>query len=573
MSRHDDDDRYQGPSAPMLRRRDLFKLLLGGAVSSSLLALPFSRMASAQRRPDAPAKRVLIFYFSGGFRSSTAFHASATKKYNPWGLIDGTNTPFQLGRLLGDYLPAGETPAANPDPMPTPDAAYALNPMGPWGALSVPRLRDVAPRFSVVGTWNTSRGDHYRAATEEPTGSPTGLEPGLLTRISAAMDARGGLAPPPDNTPSDAGADGSAEASVVMDASAPDADTEAGASGDGGFTPVPLADRVPSFHVEPGAAFGHTTESTTRFAPVPLFGIGGLPGQQDLDDQQARLVGRDWAPNADLRARLDQRRLRARVGWGQSVVAQYANDHDARQRVGDRLTASWIDVSQNDTAARGAVQTAAGLAPLTNAMLYEAFVRSLGPDPAADGMRPYQNPNDSDFFRTAMDLALAIRLLQLGSPAVTVEMGGFDTHSGERRDAPARFRFVGRAWATLHWLLSRMPEPGEPGRSMLDRTLVVTMSEFGRDPGVESTGFNNGEGSDHGADPSCYYFAHGIMGGGVVPGRHVGAASANSYVPAQADRLSLRRLHSTILWALGLENDNPDYGYPDEQPVSQLFLP
>ncbi|MEI8258397.1 MAG: DUF1501 domain-containing protein, partial [Deltaproteobacteria bacterium] len=222
---------------------------------------------------------------------------------------------------------------------------------------------------------------------------------------------------------------------------------------------------------------------------------------------------------------------------------------------------------------RGAVNTDAGVVPLTNAMLFELFTRALGSDPMLDGSLPYANPNSNEFFRTAMDIALAVRLLQLGSPAIAVEMGGFDTHSGERRDAPARFRFVGRMWATLQFLLSRMPEPGEPGKTMLDRTLVLTMSEMGRDPGSDATGFNNGEGSDHGADPSCYYLAHGIMGGGVVPGRHVGAASANTYVPAMADRIPLRRLHSTALWALGLENDNPDWGFPDVQPVTQLFMP
>ena len=102
---------------------------------------------------------------------------------------------------------------------------------------------------------------------------------------------------------------------------------------------------------------------------------------------------------------------------------------------------------------------------------------------------------------------------------------------------------------------------------------MASISTFGRDPGSESSGFNNGEGSDHGADPACYYFAHGFMGGGVVPGRHVGVASANTYTPVMAERISLRRLHATVLWAMGLEHDNPDWGFPDVQPATQLFTP
>jgi hypothetical protein len=555
MSKYDDDS-DDGRAHRMLRRRDLLKAALVGGVASSLTALPWMRHAFAQRRPDAPAKRVLILYFSGGMRSSTAFHASpGAKKYNPWGVIESTGTPFVLGKLLDDFLPAG-TPVIRPETSP-PDGAYTLDPMGPWRGMRVPRLREIANRFSVLGTWNTSRGDHYRAATEEPTGSPSGTEPGLLTRLAAGVDAAGGIPVAEDGGVSP-------DATVSM--------MDAGDS-DGGVPGVDPRDQIPAFHVQPNSMFGHATEETARFMPVPLFGVDGLPGRSNLGDRDAARIGRDWARDLEMRARLDQRRLHARTGWGRAVIEQYAGDREARRRVGEQLTAAWIDVRDNNDEARGSVMTDAGLVPLSNAMLFELFSRALGPDPMRDGVLPYDNPRESEFFRTAMDLALAVRLLQLGSPALAVEMGGFDTHSGERRDAPARFRFVGRLWATLQFLLSRIPEPGEPGVSMLDRTLVLTMSEFGRDPGSESSGFNNGEGSDHGADPSCYYFGHAIMGGGVVPNRLVGAASPNTYVPATADRIPLRRLHATALWALGLEHDHPDWGFPDVQPITQLFTP
>jgi hypothetical protein len=51
----------------------------------------------------------------------------------------------------------------------------------------------------------------------------------------------------------------------------------------------------------------------------------------------------------------------------------------------------------------------------------------------------------------------------------------------------------------------------------------------------------------------------------------VGAASSNTFVPPTAERISPRRLGATALWALGLEHDNADWGYPDVQPVTQLF--
>lgn len=570
-NRFDDDDRFNGKSPALLRRRDLLKATLIGGAASSLIALPFLRPAAfAQRRPDAPAKRVLILYFGGGVRSSVAFHASPTaKKYNPWGVIDSA-TPFKLGKLLDDFIPGA--PIATPE-QPLPDSLYTLSTMGGWRGTRVPRLREVADRFSVVGTWNPARGDHYRGATEEPTGSPSGLEAGLLARLGTAVDAAGGIANPPDNTPTVV--DGSvieADASAPMNTGDGGADTDGGA--DGGTEPrIDPRDQIPAFHINPGAMFGHTNDATSRFAPVPLFGVDGLPGRSNIDGDDFERVGRDWARDPAMRARLDQRRLQSRVGWGHGVVEQYVGDREGRRRVGERLTAEWIDVRERDDVARGAVQTDSGLAPLTNGMLHELFSLALGPDPESAMPMPYQNPRENGFYRSAMDFALAIRLLQLGSPSIVVEMGGFDTHSGERRDAPARFRFLGRIWSTLQWLLSRMPEPGEPGKSMLDRTLVLTMSEMSRDPGTEATGFNNGEGSDHGSDASTYYLAHAIMGGGVQPGRLVGAPSLTSYIPPTSERISLRRLHATALWALGLEFDNPEWGFPDATPITQLFMP
>src|SRR5450432_1195597 len=93
--------------AASLRRRDFLKLGLAGA-AAGVVALPSLRRAYAMLRPGAPAKRILILYCSGGMRSSTAFHASPDRlRYNPWGVIQGTGTPFVLGKVLDDFLPSG----------------------------------------------------------------------------------------------------------------------------------------------------------------------------------------------------------------------------------------------------------------------------------------------------------------------------------------------------------------------------------------------------------------------------------------------------------------------------------
>jgi uncharacterized protein (DUF1501 family) len=167
-----------------------------------------------------------------------------------------------------------------------------------------------------------------------------------------------------------------------------------------------------------------------------------------------------------------------------------------------------------------------------------------------------------------LEAAIAVRLLQVGSPAVAVNMSGFDAHSGERQDGPRRYGQLGALWASLHFVLSRIVEPDEPGMSMLDRTLVVTTSEFGRDPGQPRTGFNGGDGSDHGSHPACFYLAHAVMGAGVVGGRIVGGVSTETYdARKEPTRYAPRQLLATIAYALGIDPAHPQWGFDAASPI------
>src|SRR5262245_19917743 len=156
-----------------------------GAGAASLMFLPRLRAAPGA---GAHARRLLVLNLVGGIRSSAAFLASATTRYNPYGVIAGTGTPFALGRILDD-TPPGKAPL--------PDAAYTLS--AAWGGARLLRLREMADQFSIVGTWSEARGDHQRARIEEPTGSPTGADPGLLVRAAAGLSAATGndVEPPP----------------------------------------------------------------------------------------------------------------------------------------------------------------------------------------------------------------------------------------------------------------------------------------------------------------------------------------------------------------------------------------
>ena len=158
--------------------------------------------------------------------------------------------------------------------------------------------------------------------------------------------------------------------------------------------------------------------------------------------------------------------------------------------------------------------------------------------------------------RGARSVALAIRLLQLGSPSVSVSIGGFDTHDSERQNAPRLYTRFARFLAGIHFALGRIPDPG--GGTLLEHTLVVTTSEFGR-AGVEPSGFNAGDGTDHGSSPAWRNQAHVVFGAGVKP--KLLHPTDDSNVPT-AGALSTHCLLSTIAAALGAPQDQLDRLWP-----------
>ena len=176
---------------------------------------------------------------------------------------------------------------------------------------------------------------------------------------------------------------------------------------------------------------------------------------------------------------------------------------------------------------------------ITNAMILEAVGNASGA------------PKDGG----ARDVALAIRLLQLGSPAVSVSIGGFDTHDHEVEKAPALYTRFARFVAGVHFALGRIPDPA--GGMLLDHTLVVTTSEFGRS-GVDG-GFNAGEGSDHGGNPGWRYQAHVAFGAGVIP-KKLHPTDDNN-VP-MGDPASTHRILATIAAAVGVPSDAIDAEWP-----------
>ncbi len=143
---------------------------------------------------------------------------------------------------------------------------------------------------------------------------------------------------------------------------------------------------------------------------------------------------------------------------------------------------------------------------------------------------------------------LARRLTEAGVPFVTVNCGAGDLNGG-----------VGAIWDTHFFNFPQLKQFLMPPfdqaasallddlaeRGALDETLVVFLTEFGRQPR-----FNQAAGRDH--HPDCYSVA--FAGGGIAGGRVYG--SSDKFAAEVVDgSCGPADLHATIFHALGIDGD------------------
>jgi hypothetical protein len=167
--------------------------------------------------------------------------------------------------------------------------------------------------------------------------------------------------------------------------------------------------------------------------------------------------------------------------------------------------------------------------------------------------------------RWALDVGLALRMLQLGAPAATVFHYLYDFHSDEKTQLPIDGGDLARQLSGIHFLLHRMQD-GD-GASMWAGTVVVVMSELGRDDVDPRTGFNSGNGSDHRGSAASRNQVWPIFGGPITrPGSCIGVLDRTT-LEAVSPARSIRSVHSTLLALLGI--DSTPY-WPDP-PILDLF--
>jgi hypothetical protein len=143
-------------------------------------------------------------------------------------------------------------------------------------------------------------------------------------------------------------------------------------------------------------------------------------------------------------------------------------------------------------------------------------------------------------------LLLARRLIQAGVPIVQVNLGRvqlWDTHSGNFKNL--KNRLLPPTDQGVSALLDDLAASG-----LLDETLVVVTSEFGRTPRIGTTtgNVNGPDGRDHWSKVFCSVFA----GAGVRGGQAIGQSDRNGAYPARLP-FTPGDFAATIYNALGID--------------------
>ncbi|MBS1824553.1 MAG: DUF1501 domain-containing protein [Acidobacteria bacterium] len=160
-------------------------------------------------------------------------------------------------------------------------------------------------------------------------------------------------------------------------------------------------------------------------------------------------------------------------------------------------------------------------------------------------------------------LLMARRLVEQGVKAVSVWMGGWDTHA--KNFESLKTKLLPPLDQGFGMLIEDLAQ-----RGLLDNTLVVQIGEFGRTPKI-----NNDAGRDHW--PKAFSVA--LAGGGIKGGQLIGAT--DKHAAEVTDRpITVEDLSATVFTALGVDihrvNHTPE-GRPiaivnGGKPVAEAFL-
>ncbi len=174
----------------------------------------------------------------------------------------------------------------------------------------------------------------------------------------------------------------------------------------------------------------------------------------------------------------------------------------------------------------------------------------------SEDLKAFDLTQEPDEMRTAygkeafgQGCLLARRLVERGVRFVEVSLGGWDTHNANFVRVPELCDTLDRALGTLVGDLA--------SRGLLDETLVVLTSEFGRTPTI-----NQNVGRDH--YPKAF---SGVMFGGGVKGGFVYGKTDAEGREVVDGKIKPQDFNATIAYALGLPLDQVIYS-PSKRPFT-----
>lgn len=281
---------------------------------------------------------------------------------------------------------------------------------------------------------------------------------------------------------------------------------------------------------------------------LPAFVMGGAGMARGLGDWAAhrppvlsgagfeRFVSGDNAP----------------PGWAETMIRQ--TDARMRDRQHPALRAQ-VDAF---------IQTREATEAYSSIFASDALKVNNGSNDLFDGI---SNSELEDLFgdsRESTNLRLALRLFHYGTPAVYLDQGGYDYHSGEDTNLPDAMGRMNRLISALIDVLPRMEHPD--GGTYWDHTVVCLGSEFSRT--ARGSRYNSAGGSDHNGDNSTRWMSMPFFGGPIEGGRIVGASTRSSDLNAEGTVYSYRSVANTLMDGLGCD---PDVFFPADDCVPDLL--
>jgi hypothetical protein len=484
----------------------------------------------------APVKRLIVVHCPGAVRWDASFDGQSDVFHNPWGLLTqsfvgrGTQPGWGFSRMLLQRPLMRDTTgwSTNIYPYLTNTTAANYNFSQPtlvsagWNSATLPSLWDVANDIAVVRTTANPGGqfnsDHASASHVLYTGYSAGLV-GVETAFQASLQAQVG-----------------SQFDTQYPLPAVAVGQEAWTYGIGQYASAramylgnPLA--LPA--TNPGAT-------------LPTF-TKKIEGQ--LDNEYAQ-----WR----------------QAYMGQSVENFISDKAAADAHIGQLVNpALHFETPQPQTSpSLGTLMD--GSTPVTNQMLYELFGIDSTSTPAGDILFDVFGALNNVAASAAtwttgtnafgVNGALAVRLLQMGSPMVVVTQGYFDTHSyevvnpGSTEIQPTQVVQLGRLFSALNFALKNIEDPQAPGQSLWASTVVMGCSEFGRGGGnIGANGFNSPNGQNDGGSDHDPWSAWPVMGGPVTGGGKTLVDVANGGFFQQ------NRIFTTILQGFGVSSANNGY--------------